>query len=120
MKPQIKKLWVDELKSGRYRQGQGSLKRNDDDTGRIKHCCLGVLCEIYQRTVNTPFKFKKSGDLGLWSFGDEDGTPPKAVMRWAGLSEMDIDELIAMNDGENVDNKQYKFYQIANYINKNL
>ncbi len=46
LKPEIKKLWVDALRSGRYKQGYNDLA---DDNGGL--CCLGVQaielgCEI--------------------------------------------------------------------------
>jgi hypothetical protein len=40
MREDIKQLWVDRLRSGQDRQGDGYLNRNG------KKCCLGVLCEI--------------------------------------------------------------------------
>lgn len=40
MNPKIKEKWVKALRSGRYKQGRGRLKRGD------KYCCLGVLCKI--------------------------------------------------------------------------
>jgi len=37
---EIKKAWIEALRSGKYKQGQLSLKHNNC------YCCLGVLCEI--------------------------------------------------------------------------
>lgn len=39
--PNLKKRWVNALRSGKYRQGKGKLRSFDD-----KFCCLGVLCDI--------------------------------------------------------------------------
>lgn len=41
LKPEVKAAWVKELKSGRYTQGFGWLRDNQD-----KYCCLGVRCEL--------------------------------------------------------------------------
>lgn len=44
MKNNIMKKWVKALRSGKYKQGTGTLKqynRNEE----AKHCCLGVLCQ---------------------------------------------------------------------------
>ena len=41
MKPELKKQWVEALRSGKYEQGEKTLKTPDD-----KFCCLGVLCDI--------------------------------------------------------------------------
>lgn len=37
--------WVSALRSGKYIQGAGYLKVRTSD-GKIKHCCLGVACEL--------------------------------------------------------------------------
>jgi hypothetical protein len=37
---EIKKAWVEALRSGKYEQGKHSLKKDNC------YCCLGVLCEI--------------------------------------------------------------------------
>lgn len=41
MNEEIKKKWVEALRSGKYKQGEGYLRSADD-----KFCCLGVLCDI--------------------------------------------------------------------------
>lgn len=40
MNAEIKKKWIEALRSGDYRQGFGGLKKEDC------FCCLGVLCQI--------------------------------------------------------------------------
>lgn len=40
MNQDIKKLWVDALRSGKYQQAEGALRISDG------YCCLGVLCEV--------------------------------------------------------------------------
>lgn len=47
MKKEIAKKWVKALRSKKYRQARGVLKVKNR-TGRTSHCCLGVLCELYQ------------------------------------------------------------------------
>ena len=57
MKPEIKKRWIDALKSGDYVQGKEALCDRGDS-----FCCLGVLCDLYiQDTKN-----------GEWLTYDED------------------------------------------------
>lgn len=45
MNKKLKAKWIKALTSGEYKQGAGKLRRvhrgND-----LRHCCLGVLCEI--------------------------------------------------------------------------
>lgn len=45
MNTRVKKLWIKALRSEKFKQGTGALKKRDDD-GIIRHCCLGVLEEI--------------------------------------------------------------------------
>ena len=47
MKAEIAKKWVKALRSGRYQQGKQALKVKSK-RGITRHCCLGVLCELYQ------------------------------------------------------------------------
>jgi hypothetical protein len=41
MKPELKKRWVDALRSGKYQQTDSAL---EDANG---HCCLGVACSLF-------------------------------------------------------------------------
>jgi hypothetical protein len=63
VKKAIAMRWVKALRSGKYKQGTGHLKR------RSGYCCLGVLCEL-----------RGVGFDGLR------GTLPDRAMRWAGMS----------------------------------
>ena len=40
LKPEVKKQWVEALRSGEYKQGQAVLCKDD------AFCCLGVLCDL--------------------------------------------------------------------------
>lgn len=40
-KQEVRKLWVEALRSGEYKQGKGMLKSEDNE-----FCCLGVLTDI--------------------------------------------------------------------------
>lgn len=80
---EVRKLWVDTLRNGRYEQGQCGLCCNN------KYCCLGVLCELYQLHV---------GDLEITEYESYRGTQlkydgntsylPEKVREWAGLRSM--------------------------------
>lgn len=43
---EIKKRWIEALRSGRYEQGKSCLAREQPEGGEIAFCCLGVLCEL--------------------------------------------------------------------------
>lgn len=86
MNQEIKKLWVDALRSGRYEQGVGVLRDRAD-----KYCCLGVLCEL---AVEANVLERAEPDIeGVYSYhgplaGSDDSSVillPVSVMHWAGL-----------------------------------
>lgn len=48
MNKDIAKKWVRALRGKHYKQGRGALKVKAKD-GTVRHCCLGVLCELYRK-----------------------------------------------------------------------
>lgn len=95
MNPEVKKLWVEALRSGNFKQGRGFLQPTED-----KYCCLGVLC----RLPGSPRENEKrlSGSF-----------PGKDVYDWSSL--IFINALVEMNDVE-----EKSFDKIADYIEANL
>lgn len=132
MKQNIMKKWVKALRSGKFKQGTGTLKQYNSK-GQVKYCCLGVLCELY----NQEMKKKKKKTLPEttedynsqfvdWSkctkFGDKAFDLPKEVMKWSGVETSDgylwyvlyaLPSLSLLNDAGK------KFKTIANIIEKN-
>ena len=99
MNERVKKLWVEALRSGEYRQGVGMLR---DKHGR--YCCLGVLCDLHAKDTGGGWG-KKSDvfcvppqDSYLWCTGKL----PHEVARWAGIMEFGQvrgqDDLVSKND----------------------
>lgn len=78
---QVVDIWCTALESGRYKQGRRELKTKQDET--VTHCCLGVLCELYQKHVGDLII---SNNNGACTFDDETATPPEKVMKWSGLA----------------------------------
>ena len=74
MNTKVIKDWVDALRSGEYSQCQGQL------TDGNNYCCLGVLCEILNKT--NPDIITKS-DI---SYNHCTFTLPNAVVEFVGLS----------------------------------
>lgn len=69
MNPQVKKIWVEALRGGKYEQTLGKLRRNE------KMCCLGVLCDLHSKAFG-----------GQWdneSYLKWEGLPPPQVAAWA-------------------------------------
>ena len=137
MDQQIKKSWIAALLSGKYKQGQGLLRRcNGEDV----FCCLGVLVDI----VTPEDWIKKDSCYAVPSpseYGDDDtneGELSNDFMSSVGFTEDDQDKLIRLNDGrkfqpsmtgvqrdkQNTDfvegSTPQSFEQIAAYIEENL
>lgn len=83
MNQEVKKLWISALRSGEYEQGQKMLRNGD------KFCCLGVLCDLYQKeTGQGEWKsdFGQYFQDGLENTSSTHLTP--GVMSWAGLHDL--------------------------------
>lgn len=93
----IKGQWLDDLRSGDFRQGKGTLHRvKRDDEGKIVHefCCLGVLCEqavaagVADRVLegdddNGRYRYYAAGTHHLET--GESNYLPEVVRTWAGI-----------------------------------
>jgi hypothetical protein len=90
MNKRVKAKWVKALRSGKYKKGVGQLAElitvpvedgweADDKVVGEKFCCLGVLCDLYD-------KEKKNKER---SWNEEQGELPEEVMEWAGLDMAD-------------------------------
>lgn len=147
MKKRVLTKWLKALRSGEYKKGRGALCRIDKK-GNESFCCLGVLCDLYnkeqkqkkKRTLKVE-KLTSSewmvGNLSskpafVCSYNDCDGTLPTQVIKWAGFRDNNTDgefscptlpELITLNDGSSGDwgdgTKAHSFKQLANIIEKN-
>jgi hypothetical protein len=88
MKQNIMKKWVNALRSGKYKQGQGALKQYNDK-GQAQHCCLGVLCELYNDTMKKNRKkiLSEEFDAGYVRLNNNITSLPHEVMEWAGIED---------------------------------
>lgn len=93
------KAWHDALLSGKYEQGSGMLKNENEE-----YCCLGVLCVV----ADSPFE----GDE--WYLDDdhwENYSPELKVPKHLQKSNMTEDDASSLND-----NWELSFDQIAQCI----
>jgi hypothetical protein len=108
MNQEIKQKWVESLRSGKYKQGQGYLRKGNN------YCCLGVLCDLHGDKEWNPSDHPTKP---IYNYGDElrSEYPPAFISEWAAISEKDIETLAYHND-----NKEFTFEKIADYIEENL
>lgn len=128
------KEWIVLLESGEFRQTGGRLKAHKAENHGAKHCCLGVLCELYSVKVGgfwekyeTGYEFHAFEDFEItpenYYNGDEDAgytefndgkELPVPVAQWAGIGDEAQRKLAQMND------TGYSFMLIARYLRERL
>ena len=124
MNKEIATKWVEALRSGKFAQGKNYLKRTTGDN--TTHCCLGVLCELYnelneEKIAESSMWLGETGDKdSIYAFDGATGALSLTVQRWAGIK-TDVgrvgeeDYLTIMND-----NAENSFVEIADFIEKNI
>jgi len=106
MNQNIKKQWVEALRSGKYKQGRRWLRHTD------LFCCLGVLCDLHAQATNHDWD-------NLENYLDCGEVLPEEVVRWAGLDDDDP----FVNKGRVSyynDSKQLNFDEMADLIESHL
>lgn len=84
MKKEIADMWCAALRSGEYNQGRGFLC-SESERGK-EYCCLGVLCDLYNKH-NPPMAMGPiEGGSKRILFDDCSGDLPEAVIKWSGMS----------------------------------
>lgn len=135
MKQNIMKKWVKALRGGKFKQGTGTLKQFNSK-GQTQHCCLGVLCELYNSKMKKNKKkvlpekvYDNDSDFshGYSRFGGNKEGLPKEVKDWAGmknsLGKFEADKVDEYGDREeclaDLNDLGQKFNTIADIIEKN-
>lgn len=119
MDKKIKAKWLRALRSGKYKQAKGVLR-----TEKGGFCCLGVLCDVVDKTqwspvaelIETTVGGKDLHVRGFQFMGCQTSLPAEIRDRvgisWADLST--INDLIKLNDSGK------RFTTIANHIAETL
>lgn len=120
MKEKIAKKWVAALRSGNYKQTDGTLR---DATG---FCCLGVLCNLHAEThPKTAAK-----QTSLYEYMGEQASLPEKVVKWAEMYDEDGHrrdgvklKIIGMSERfsslSSANDDGASFLEIADYIEEN-
>ena len=110
MNKEVKKLWLEALRSGEYKQGQGQLHNPSENV----FCCLGVLCDIVDKNnIYKPERTIRSYDIEL--FDSSFGNLNIPMQNITGVDAQTAGKLINMNDLQDK-----SFTEIADYIEKAL
>ena len=119
MNKTIEKRWIDALPN--YTQGRQSLRVDDPlSEGGFRHCCLGVLCELYAEETGEEIWTGSDGHVEGYKCSTGDGNAssgylPAKIRRWAGITTQDETRLIQYNDSF-----MYDFGQIAEAIENGI
>ena len=100
-------IFVNALRSNKYKKATGRLKRGD------RFCAFGVACDLYAKENEDFYWVKSQGNE--FEFSDEKGIyhdiiPPNKVVNRLGISRAIRDYIIEMNDGKR------SFKEIASYL----
>lgn len=91
----LAKKWLKALRSGRYTQGFGCLRKKED--GLDEFCCLGVLCDI--SGIGAWKNEEVRGAVYYEALGDaRRNVLPDSVQAAVGISQNFMSELVALND----------------------
>lgn len=82
MNKEIKKLWVEALRSKKYKQGTGFLCEITQKENL--YCCLGVLCEIAPKEISQPAIVSTFG-RNAKAYNGESCVLPHSIRDWAEL-----------------------------------
>lgn len=115
------KTWVELLRSGEFQQTKRRLREGTDHTN-YRHCCLGVVCELYLVEVGGFFNevnefvedfqtLPARADTG-WKFIPvaHSANLGDGSRQWIGLDGMKCAALAMMND------RGWTFNQIADFV----
>ena len=114
MSATVREQWIEELRSGKYNQGQYRLKR-ETDSGPL-YCCLGVLCQVL-RLEETPYEseelygYRDGDEAGVIEFAGMIGTVPDEASKAAGMTQAEAHRLASLNDSG-----RFSFDLLANVI----
>lgn len=113
MNPEIKKKWVDALRSGKYKQGTGALRRGDS------FCVLGVVCDLFSKEYGTPWETRNGGSFYFLSKGC---SLPAAVLKWMELPKWSNEniQIGARQTLSSLNDTGFTFAQLADAIEEQL
>lgn len=107
LESEVKAMWVAALRSGKYTQGKGTLRLQNKETGECKHCCLGVLCDLYNSKLwKGPAQYSNTLEGDYIQYGTQDDIqtnyPPIEVYSWAVIGGTNLGYMRVTINGEHL------------------
>lgn len=104
------RLWINALRSGKYKQTRQTLHNKYDNT----YCCLGVSCDIYRKHTK---KGRWDGHIFVTSNMYRNSTElPLSVSRWFGLPDHNPELTEGVSCISANDNEKWSFKKIASAV----
>lgn len=119
--PEVKTKWLEALRSGKYTQTQGVLRRDKPaDRRSAGHCCLGVLCDVIDPTrwMDVGGGISAWGERSSTAFPNADYIPHPVYLSLS--SRVGGDTMVASFLAAQNDDGKWNFNQIATWIEENL
>lgn len=109
----FKRKWIAALRSGKFIQGEGSLKKKNN--GQFEYCCLGVAAEVAGCKISVD-RYSYDGPGYILNPADKIRIRgiTKVPFMLRGNKEPAVKKLANMNDSSR------NFNKIADWIDKNL
>ena len=128
MNPEIKKRWVEALRSGEYEWGTTRLRVEVKESGEMMYCPLGVLCDLYSKDMSIKWaryydRHARGGFVFYQIHGSIDFLPPQ-IVEWAEVEDLDPDLEGRLEEFSTVsemhDSAHYSPEDIAGFIEAQL
>lgn len=115
MNVEAKAKWLEALRSGKYQQGTGCLRDENNC-----YCCLGVLADIVDPAGWSPHAEDSIGTIDVYQHHREPQMLDFDIR--ANLNLVNVaSHLAVMNDGDDIAGaKRHSFAEIADWIEANL
>lgn len=114
MNPTVKTQWLTALRSGEYKQAKTTLH----DPHRDSFCCLGVLCDLYRKSVGG--SWDEGGDFVDARGERTSAMPSEDVVTWAGSEDVISDFNVGGTEGQiklsSLNDRGSSFAEIADLI----
>jgi hypothetical protein len=116
MNKNIKKYFVEALRSNRFNQSKSGELGFEHQNGNQIHCAMGVLCELATDAGKVEKKvLKEEYTRGMIVYDGIGGFEPDSILEWAEMSHLEASTIRRLND-----QKRYSFAKIADYVEENM
>lgn len=125
MKRGMKKKWLEALRSGKYEQGEGYLRRGLSENDHGCYCCLGVLYEVtggawkFDENLKA-FRTNRNATGMLWDSWESYHLPGDVQILLSRMNDGYIDKYGDHIETSHAYRISWSFSEIADWIEANV